>query len=527
MDFSNHIGQRLLFAFRGKNELPDEILDAIKKFKPAGFTLFRSKNIDSAQQVRQLVLMLQNKAEELKISPFLIGVDQEGGQLMAVGDGTPLPGNMALGATGDPNLAYQAGQVIGIEMSTLGINVVYAPCADVNNNPFNSVVGTRSFGDDPEMVSEMAAEMIRGIQSCGVAATVKHFPGHGDTSTDSHHKLGLIPHTLERLRAVELPPFNAAIQADVRMLMTAHLGIESIDGQNPPPATLSKKVVNDLLREELGFKGVVVSDAMNMLAIQQGEALRGEVINAAIAGVDLIMITDDPDDQRRSYEALDSAVKRNEISPARLDASLARISQLKTWSTKNFIQQDFEVIRCRTHMDLAKEIAKKSITLVRNTEDLIPLKLTSNQKVAVVIPIPQDLTPADTSSYTKPALVESIRQFHPNVDEILVQISPTDEEVNRIIQSIQSYDLVIVGTINAYVQANQQFLVNEILQTEVPTILLALRLPYDAVVFPRASSVLCTYGILEPSMRAAAAVIFGQIKANGNLPVKFPDILRK
>ena len=525
MEKIKDIGQRLLFAFSGKNELPDEILGAIKEFKPAGFTLFRSMNIDSAHQVRQLVKMLQEKADELQIPPFLIGVDQEGGQLMAVGDGTPLPGNMALGATGDPELAYQAGKVIGTEMSALGVNVVYAPCADVNNNPFNPVVGTRSFGDDPVLVSEMTKRLIQGIQSCGVAATVKHFPGHGDTITDSHHKLGIVSHSIERLRRVELPPFIEAIQAEVRMLMTAHLGIESIDGQNPPPATLSKSVVRGLLREKLGFEGVVVTDAMNMLAIQQGEALRGEAVKAAKAGVDLVMITDDPLDQRRAYEGLLSAFKSGELSSSDMEVPLERIAKLKSWIDKNFIQHDLGVIRAPIHMDIARTIAEKSITMVRNQSNLIPIKTSSYQRIAVIVPMPQDLTPADTSSYIKPTLADSICQFHPKADEILVPMEPSKEEIDQISNRIRDYDLLIVGTINAYVLKQQEVLVNQILQSGSPTILVAMRLPYDAAFFPHASTTLCTYGILEPSMDAAARVIFGKIPANGNLPVKFPETL--
>ncbi len=517
---TDQIGQRLLLAFSGKNELPKAILEAIEEFKPAGFTLFRSMNIDSPSQVRHLVTLLQNKAAELQIPGFLIGLDQEGGQLMAVGDATPLPGNMALGATRDSKLAYEAGRVIGTEMSALGVNLVYAPCADVNNNPLNPVVGIRSFGDDPVLVSEMTRAVIEGIQSCGVIATVKHFPGHGDTSTDSHHGLGVVPHPIERLRQVELPPFAAAIEAEVGMLMTAHLGIESIDGENPPPATLSHKVLTNLLREELGFKGVVVSDSMNMQAIQQGEALRGEVVKAAIAGVDLVMITSDPKDQRRAYEGLAAALEQGVLSESEMDVSLRRIENLKKWVSENFVQNDIDLIRCSKHLEIAEEIAEKSITLVRNQENLIPLNLPSEKKIVVVTPMPEDMTPADTSSYVKPVLTESIRHYHPNTAEIQVGVEPTIDEINRIVKSVQEYDLVILGTINAYAIEKQQVLVNKILDSGIPTILVALRLPYDAMTFPEASTILCTYGILEPSMKAAADVIFGQISAKGISPVK-------
>ena len=199
MDIERTIGQKLLFAFHGKEELSPEIIQAFKSYHPSGISYFRSLNLESAAQVKVLGQALQDLARELGLPPLLIATDQEGGQLMAFGDGTPLPGNMALGATRSPELARKAGEVLGRELAALGINVNYAPCADVNINPRNPVVGVRSFGEDPHLVGELAAAMIEGIQSQGVAATVKHFPGHGDTASDSHHGLGTVPHSRQRL----------------------------------------------------------------------------------------------------------------------------------------------------------------------------------------------------------------------------------------------------------------------------------------------------------------------------------------
>lgn len=194
------IGQRLMLAFRGKDELSVEIREAIKKFKPAGITLFRSFNIDNPQQVKRLATLLQDAAREAGLPPLLIAVDQEGGQLMAIGNGTTqLPGNMALGAAGSADLSRRAGEVLGRELIAMGINVDYAPCCDVNLNPQNPVIGVRSFGEDPVMVAKMASAMVTGIQSAGVAAVSKHFPGHGDTASDSHAGLPVVPHTLDRL----------------------------------------------------------------------------------------------------------------------------------------------------------------------------------------------------------------------------------------------------------------------------------------------------------------------------------------
>lgn len=520
MNLERQIGQKLLFAFHGKQELSPEIVNAFRQYSPAGVTLFRSMNMGSPAQIRELTGALQRLARELGLPPLLIATDQEGGQLMAVGDGTPLPGNMALGATRSVGLARQAGEVLGQEMAALGINVNYAPCADVNINPQNPVVGTRSFGDDPQWVGELAAAMIVGIQSCGAAATVKHFPGHGDTASDSHHGLASVPHSLERLRSVELPPFRAAIQAQVQLVMTAHLGIPALDGPDAPPATLSRKVISGMLRRELGFKGVVITDAMDMRAIRQGELLREDVLRAVLAGADLLLMTADPQDQARAFEGLLAAARAGSLTPARLNASLARIARLKAWLAGQPPAPDLGVIRSASHLDVARRIAEQAVTLVRDTAGLIPLRPRPEERIAVIIPVPQDLTPADTSSYTIPALADAVRAIHPRVDELRMPLDPGESEIAGLLEGVRGYDWVVIGTINAYNQMGQASLVRAVLGAHPRVILAAMRLPYDAAAFPEAPTVLCTYSILQPAMQAAARAFFGLIPMPGTLPVK-------
>jgi beta-N-acetylhexosaminidase len=479
-------------------------------------------NVGTPAQLKRLNESLQYLARELELPPLLIATDQEGGQLMAVGEGTPLPGNMALGATRSADLARQAGEVLGRELAALGINVNYAPCADVNINPQNPVVGTRSFGEDPQLVGELTAAIIAGIQSQGVAATAKHFPGHGDTASDTHHGRTTVPHSLERLRAVELPPFRAALNADVKMVMTAHLGIPSIDGRDAPPATLSSNIINGLLRRDLGFDGVVVTDAMDMNAIRQGELLREDSFRAAKAGADLLLITSDPQDQTRAYEALLQAAQTQQLTADELELSLARISRLKKWLAGQPPAPDLGVIQNADHMKVADEIAERSITLVRDRSKLLPIHLSSDKKIAVVVPVPQDLTPADTSSYVMPKLADSIRTYHPRVDEICIPLAPGEQDRTAIIQKLQGYDLIVIGTINAYAQADQAEFVRAVLRMNVPVILVAMRLPYDLMAFPQASTFVCTYSILEPSMRATAKALFGLREMTGRLPVTIP-----
>ncbi len=512
-----------MFAFHGKEAPSPEIVEAFKKYHPSGISLFRSFNIGTLAQVRDLSDSLQRLARDLGLPRLLIATDQEGGQLMAVGDGTPLPGNMALGATRSPELARKAGEVLGRELSALGVNVNYAPCADVNINPQNPVVGVRSFGEDPALVGELTSAMIEGIQSQGVAATVKHFPGHGDTASDSHHRLGTVPHSLERLRAVELPPFVAALKADVKLVMTAHLGITSIDGPDAPPATLSPNIINGLLRRDLGFDGVVITDAMDMKAIRQGEALREESLRAAQAGADLLLVTSDPQDQTRAFEGLTQAIQTGQLSLAELQVSVERIARLKKWLSDNSVSHDLGLIRSAEHMQVADEIAERSITLVRDQNKYLPIKLDGAQRIAVVVPVPQDLTPADTSSYVQPKLAESIRKYHARTDEYTIPYSPSENDIASVLERVHGYDVIVVGTINAYAEKNQADFIRELLKIGKPVIVVAMRLPYDLSVFPQASTFVCTYSILEPSMKAVARALFGRGEMKGQLPVTIPS----
>lgn len=524
MDLEHLIGQRLLFAFRGKEKLSPEIIKAFKSYHPSGVTLFRPFNMASPAQIKKLNQSLQTLAREFGLPLLLIATDQEGGQLMAFGDGTPLPGNMALGATRSPELARKAGEVLGRELAAIGVNVNYAPCADVNINPQNPVVGVRSFGEDPNLVGELAAAMIEGIQSQGMAATVKHFPGHGDTASDSHHGLGTVPHSRERLHAVELTPFRSALRADAKLVMTAHLGILSIDGEDAPPATLSSNILTGLLRDELDFKGVVITDAMDMHAIRQGELLCEDALRAAQAGADILLMTTDPLDQTRAFEALVQGAQSGKLSQEKLQSSVDRIMQLKNWLAENTTSPDLSVIQCAEHMQVANEIAEKSITLVRDEKKYLPIKLDAKKRIAVIIPVPQDLTPADTSSYVQPKLTESIREYHAQTVEFKIPLAPSEQETASMLETVRGYDMIVMGTINAYAEEKQAEFVRQLLQMGKPVIIIALRLPYDLAAFPQASTFVCTYSILEPSMRAVAKAIFGYGEMTGHLPVSIPGL---
>lgn len=517
------VGQKLLLAFTGKDRPSPEILEAIHVIKPAGITLFRALNVGHPAQLRALTGVLQRAARNVGIAPLLIGTDQEGGQLMAIGDGTPFPGNMALGATDSPELARRTGFAIGQELAAMGVNVAYAPVCDVNANPLNPGVGTRSFGEDPVRVAQLSSAMLEGLQAAGVAATAKHFPGLGDASTDSHFGTPVLLHNRDRLDQVELPPFKEAIRRGVHLVLIGHIGLPELNQGLDIPATLSPHIIGGLLRKELGFEGLIVTDAMDMKAIQQGPGLAREAVAAARAGVDLILLTGSSEEQRMVHTALLQAVADGYLSPVEIYASADRLTKLKDWLAAQS-QPGLEIVNCREHNDLADVIARRAITLVRDAACILPAWLSPQARVAALMPQPQDLTPADTSSYVPPGLAAALRHYHPEVDEYVIPMNPVARDIAGLRHQAENYDLIVVGTIDAGRHPGQAALVQTLLEGRAPVVVAALRLPYDLQAFPSAPTYVCTYSILPPALHALAAALFGKVPFRGRLPVTIPGL---
>jgi beta-N-acetylhexosaminidase len=513
--------EKLLVWFAGA-EAPDDLLRLLRARPLGGVTLFRHLNGGPPAQVRALTAALQQAARAGGRLPLLICADQEGGQLQAIGGTTAFPGNMALGATGDPDLARRVGAAMGAELAAVGVNVDYAPACDVNMNPRNPVIGTRSFGEDPAMVARLAAALVVGLQGAGVAAVAKHFPGHGDTAQDSHHALAVMPHTRARLDAVELPPFVAAIAAGVRLVMSAHLALPAITGDPRLPATLAPQVLRRLLRAELGFGGVIVSDAMNMDGLSAGAAFGPIAVRAAAAGVDLLLLAP-PNDHQEAYAALLAAAEAGDLSAADLSASTGRVRALKGWLAEQR-QPDLSVIGCAAHRDLAAEVAARAITLVRDDAGHLPLRLAPAARLAVVVPQTADLTPADTSSYERCDLARAVRRHHPRAEEIVMSADPAPAEVADLCARLADCAIVIVGTINAGEQPGQAALVRALVGRGVAVVAAALRLPYDLAAYPEAQTYLCAYSILAPALDALADAIWGRAPISGHLPAGIPGL---
>jgi beta-N-acetylhexosaminidase len=505
---------RLMIAFGG-TELPPSAARRISN-GVAGVTLFYAHNIADPPQIRSLTSAIQD-ARPAGTAPLLIAVDQEGGQLIALGDGTTqFAGAMALGATGDTDLAERVARAMARELRAVGVNVNYAPVCDLANNPANPALGIRSFGDDPETVGRFAAATVRGLQAEGVAATAKHFPGAGDTTADPHHELPLVPRTADELAARELVPFRAALDAGARIVMTGHFALPGQDADLP--TSLSSRVLRDLLRDRLRFGGVTVTDALDMHALAQGSAQIVDAIAALRAGEDVLLGTADEASIERLEEGLAQALHRGLIDPDDDAAAKRRLDELRRWVGR-LDQPPIDVVGRQDHQTLAAELARRSLTLVRNDDQLLPLKPAAGARIAVIGSTPTDLTPADTSSTVTPTLAAALRRRLGHVEEILLPASPADSDIAGVTARLQGVDVAVVGTISAHLQPAEAALAEAVLASGTPTVTVALRTPWDLLAYPSARTHVCSYGILPPSMEALAAALLGEERFAGRLPV--------
>jgi beta-N-acetylhexosaminidase len=517
-----------MLAFDGER-LPRSVATRLRDAPAAGMTLFRHFNVRTPGQVRELTAAFQRAGAvgaagrddaDPEDTPLLVAADQEGGQLIGLGDETTaFAGNMALGAVGDEGLAERVGHAIGLEARAMGVNVVYAPVLDLATEPSNVGLGIRSFGDEPAAIGRLGAAMVRGLQAVGVAATMKHFPGLGEVVTDSHHGLGVVRSSRDDVEGGALVPFRAAIAAGARMAMSSHVAVPALSGDAALPSTLSPAVMDDLLRGDMGFEGVTISDALDMRALAQGPAQAVDVIAAVRAGVDLLLCAPDPRARRRVEATLEAAAARGLFDVAALGASSRRVMALRRWLASAGETPDLAVVASPEHQALAGELAERSLTLVSGNP-AVP----SGARILAVMPRPIDLTPADTSSTVEPGLGRALRTCFTEVEEVVVGSSPSDDEIAgaRARARAGEVDAVVVGTIDGHRDPPQLQLVRALAATGVPTVAVAMRTPWDIVGYPAGVAAFCTYSILPASLEALASALAGRKGFPGRLPVAIP-----
>ncbi len=527
MTLEEQIGQVLAIGFF--DLMPtQETIDLIQKYH-VGNIIFFKRNLKDVRQVAELTQYLQRLAREAgHRQPLLIMTDQENGMVRRFEqNATTFPGNMALGAIGSEQVAYEVALATGRELQALGINMNLAPDVDVNNNPANPVIGVRSFGEDPELVARLGAATVEGYHDAGIITTLKHFPGHGDTAVDSHLSLPTVPYALERLDALELIPFKRAIGAGADAIMTAHMYLPQLMQREMLPATISYEIVTQLLRERLGFAGVIISDCLEMRAVSDIVGVGPGTVKALQAGVDLVLISHYLASQRSGIDAIHAALQNGTLSAERIQQAAERVLQLKarTLSWDAVAHNDLAIVGSEAHQRLSADAYARSTTLVRDNNKLLPLRLQAQQRLLLLFLQPSSFSGAVDLDFSGDALIQSMQQRHSHIDALTITAQSAQNDAARLQQAVDSADLVIVVTANANQDAYQGSLVQQILATGKPVIGIAAYNPYDLLAFPQLGTYLAIYEYTAPAFAAAARVLFGEVQPQGRLPVSIPGLL--
>jgi beta-N-acetylhexosaminidase len=537
-----HIGINARYAHQASPYFR-ELRRQVEEEKIGGILLFGAPIYESVHLV--------NRLQGFAKTPLLISVDAETGVGMRFSDATNFPWKMALGATGDAGLAERMGVITGREARALGILHVYAPVLDVNNNPENPVINVRSFGEDPALVGRLGAAFIRGLQSQRVIATAKHFPGHGDTEVDSHRGLPMIDVSRERLDRIELPPFKAAIDAGVGSIMIAHVGLPQIDPETVKPisnalrvdaeegaelvtenatvpATLSYKIQTDILRKEMGFRGLIVTDAMSMsgltLYFDQGEA----GVRAVLAGADIL---EKPADLGAMINGIKKAVRSGRIPMSRIDDAVRRILawkfELGLFRNKITPLGGIDsIVSGPETLDLATEIAERAITLVRNEKGALPLE---KSRRTVFIGVSNGFDgDATAASFNR-----TLRENGMRHQSFMIQENTSVETVTRAKAAMDEAEVVIVGLYGRVRTGAKNSvglpekgvaLVREAIKDGKQVIGIGFGNPYSLLVFPEMKTYIATYGDMGSLQRAAGRAMMGRTDFSGRLPVSIPGL---
>lgn len=517
MSLQKKVGRLLIAGFKGTT-MSEEIKHLIHTYHIGGIILF-GRNIGTPKEILALTNSLQAEARKAGYeTPLLICIDQENGVVRRLGEGTTIiPGAMLLGATHDQANARKAGFMTGKELKALGINWNLAPVLDINNNPKNPVIGVRSFGEDTSDVAEMAKQSMLGMQEAGVMTTLKHFPGHGDTSVDSHLDLPVIDHDLERLHAVELVPFKDCMAAGADAVMSAHVYFPALEDKENVPATLSHAVITGLLREELGFDGVITTDCMEMDAIAKRIGTVEGCVQAVEAGVDFVMVSHLHDLQEQAVLRLAEAVERGTISERRIDDSIERIEKLArkytSWEEIEANQTVANFVGSEKHHDEMNEIYKQGITEVSGPG----IPIAAEDRVLLVHPKNEYALMVEDKRYSTLTMAEQFKKVHGNV--ISMEIDGNHSSDNDMKKIAGEYDHIVVLTLNADKHENQRMLVNELVDSGKPVDVIAVRSPYDAAYFAKANRVICTYEFTQSAFEVVAAYLAGVTSVTGRLPV--------
>lgn len=498
LSLEEKVGQMLCFAFHG-TEYNEQLETQIKELKLGGVIHF-ARNIINNEQVKKLNADIQKNAD----IPMFIGIDQEGGMVLRVTDGiTPFPGAMAFSASGESN--YSVCKYVGNDLKYLGFNMDYAPVGDVNNNPMNPVINSRSYSDDPYLVSKYVIDGFKGFQDSLVIPTVKHFPGHGDTSVDSHLSMPTVNKDLEELEKVEFVPFYEAIKNGVDGIMAAHIVYSKID--DIYPATLSKKIITGILKEKMGFKGLIVTDSLTMGAINNNYT-KGEIVELACnAGIDMLIFCGKADinDQREIYNEFLERAKDGRISIDRVNESVQKILEYKNKYQITNLPKEISSKEC---FDEAINVSLKSVTLVEDKKGLVTKK---DLKTLILFPKIKLSSLVDNENDGYKTLGSFMKTDEVIYDEEL-------ENIDYIVEKTKEYDKIVMCTYNVKKDDYQTKLFNSLNKDKV--IVVSMRSPYDYMYLNDLNAYICIYEATNLSLSSLAKCLNFEYEFKGKLPIK-------
>jgi beta-N-acetylhexosaminidase len=533
MSVNEKVGQLLFTTYHGSFTPTDapaykKMMHDVEELHVGGFiNITQSSPLGIVKSQTYPTAILTNQLQAKSKLPLLIGADFERGAGMRLDEGTSFPTAMALAAGGETKDAYTMGKITALEARAAGVQWIYAPVADVNNNPGNPIINTRSFGEDPARVGEYVSAFVRGVEENGGLSTLKHFPGHGDTASDSHIDLPVIHADKERLESLELVPFRAAMAAGASSVMTGHLSIPALEPDTNTPATLSYNILTGVLRDELNFQGLVVTDAMDMGGITVRFAPGEAAVRAVLAGADALLMPPVPD---AAYEALQDAVKSGRISKARLDASVRRILEAKArlglqksrLVDVNAINSKFGSVAWQNE---AQEISDRGVTLLRDTPKRLPLDGTKPARALLVAMY------ADPEPYPGEDLERELRTRFDSVITLRADTRFVKADSLKL-PLAENYDVTILALFvrvsdrkgNVDVPTEQAALAEKIYKSGKPVITVGFGSPYLIEGFPQAETWLGVFGISDVAQISVARALFGEIPIRGHLPVTIPGV---
>ncbi len=528
MTIEEKVGQMVACRFTGDFRNADsayirELESLVSKSRIGGLILFAPARVYESAE-------LANGFQKLAKVPLLMAADLEAGAANRITGATLFPPLMALGATGSEDLAYAMGRITALEGRAMGIHMAYAPVVDVNINPDNPIINTRSIGADPALVSRLANAFIRGVQDNGMIATAKHFPGHGDTSQDSHSLMPTITADLERLEKVELFPFKAAVDAGVRAVMTAHLAVPALDPTPGLPATLSAPILTGVLRQKMGFKGLIVTDALEMGGVTNAFSTEEAALRSVLAGVDMLLLPPEPD---KVIAYLAAAVRDGRIPISRIDGSVRRILEAKAalgLDRQRFvkIEELRRLVAPRAYLDQAAKTLESSTTLVRNEGDALPLAV-DPAKLAV-LSLSSDLG----DYFAGQAFVAAMKTRFPGLAAFYADADTGQDRLDEAFTKAASADAVVValfsrvsdGKGSVDLEPKHIDLIRKLaaLPDGPKVVAVSFGSPYFLRHFPEVDAYVCLYKNTPETQSTAARALAGEMDVTGKLPVSIPDL---